>query len=137
MKILLDTNVILDILLDREPSAETAFPLFKTAHKKDIPMFMTATTVTDLYYVTRKEKGKSAALGFIEELIGFVDVVSVDKNIIVEALQADFPDFEDGIQACSANREEITTIVTRNEKDFRKSGLIIQSPSAFLQTLQE
>lgn len=135
MKILLDTNVILDIVLDREPFAEPAVLLFKAAHKQKVEMFMTATTVTDLYYITRKEKGKSTALAFIEELIGFVDVVSVDKNIIVGALQAGFPDFEDAIQVCSANREGITNIVTRNEKDFRRSGLIIQSPSAFLQTM--
>lgn len=136
MKILLDTNVILDILLDREPFAETAVLLFKAAHKQEIHMFMTATTVTDLYYVTRKEKGKSAALGFIEELIGFVDVVSVDKNIIVEALHTDLTDFEDAIQVCSANREGIATIVTRNEKDFFMSGLNVQSPTEFLQTLK-
>jgi predicted nucleic acid-binding protein len=136
MKILLDTNVILDILLDREPFAETAVLLFKAAHKKEIPMFMTATTVTDLYYITRKEKGKSKALDFIGELIGIVDVVSVDKNIIVEALRTDLTDFEDAIQVCSANREGIATIVTRNEKDFIGSGLNMQSPSEFLQTLK-
>jgi predicted nucleic acid-binding protein len=136
MKILLDTNVILDILLDREPFAEPAVLLFKTVHKQEIPMFMTATTVTDLYFITRKEKGKSTALAFIEELIGGVDVVSVDKNIIVEALRTDLPDFEDAIQVCSANREGIETIVTRNEKDFIMSGLNIQSPTEFLQTLK-
>ena len=97
-------------------------------------MFMTATTVTDLYYITRKEKGKATALSFIEELIQFVDVISVGKNIILEALRSDIPDFEDAIQVCSANQEEITTIVTRNKKDFIKSGLNIQSPRAFLQT---
>ncbi len=134
MKILIDTNVILDIALDREPFAEHAALLFKTAHKRAIRMFMTATTVTDLYYITRKEKGKATALSFIEELIQFVDVISVGKNIILEALRSDIPDFEDATQVCSANQEEITTIVTRNKKDFIKSGLNIQSPRAFLQT---
>ena len=55
MKILLDTNVILDIALDREPFAEHAVLLFKTANEQKIQMFMTATTVTDLYYIARKE----------------------------------------------------------------------------------
>lgn len=78
-KILIDTNVILDIVLDREPFAEHAVLLFKTAHEQRIHMFMTATTVTDLYYITRKEKDKATALSFIEDLIHFVDVISVDK----------------------------------------------------------
>jgi len=56
MKILIDTNVILDIALEREPFAEHAVLLFKTAHKNRIQMFMTATTVTDLYYIARKER---------------------------------------------------------------------------------
>ena len=135
MRILIDTNVILDIVLDREPFVEHAMLLFKTAYERRIQMFMTATTVTDLYYITRKEKGKATALSFIKEMIHFVDVISVDKNIILEALSSGIPDFEDAIQVCSANKEEITTIVTRNEKDFMMCDLNIQSPKAFLQTL--
>lgn len=136
MKILIDTNVILDIALDRELFAEQAVLLFKIAHEQRIQMFMTATTVTDLYYITRKEKGKETALSFIEDLIQLVDVISVDKNIILDALSSDIPDFEDAIQVCSATQDGISTIVTRNEKDFIMSGLNIQSPKKFLQTLQ-
>lgn len=137
MRILIDTNVILDIALDREPFVEDAVMLFTTAQKQIIQMFMTATTVTDLYYVTRKEKGKETALSFISELIQSVDVISVDKDIILNALRSEVPDFEDAIQVCAANQEGITTIVTRNEKDFTMSGLNIQSPRAFLQTIQD
>lgn len=136
MKILIDTNVILDIALDREPFAEHAVSLFKTAHRKMIHMFMTATTVTDLYYISRKEKGRDIALSFIEDLMQFVNVVSVDKNIILNALRSEISDFEDAIQVCSANQEGITIIITRNEKDFIKSGLNIQNPEAFLRTFQ-
>ncbi len=136
MKILIDTNVILDIALEREPFADHAALLFKTAYKKSIQMFMTATTVTDLYYICRKAKGKETALSFIEDLIQFVDIVSVDKNTIIKALRSEITDFEDAVQVCSANRVGITIIITRNEKDFIMSGLNIQNPESFLQTLQ-
>ena len=62
MKILIDTNVILDIALEREPFVKQAAMLLKAAQQYKIQLFMTATTVTDLYYITRKEKGKETAL---------------------------------------------------------------------------
>lgn len=136
MKILIDTNVILDIALKREPFVEHAALFLKTAQQQMIRLFMTATTVTDLYYITRKEKGKKTALSFIEDLLQFVNVTSVDKNIIIKALRSEMSDFEDAIQAYSAKQEAITTIVTRNEKDFIRSGLDIHSPESFLQTLE-
>lgn len=135
MKLLLDTNVILDIALKREPFVEQAVLLLKTAQRCSLQLFMTATTVTDLYYITRKEKGKETALAFIEDLLQFVEVASVDKQIILHALRSEMPDFEDAIQAYSARQENITTIITRNEGDFAKSGLNIHSPKSFLQTL--
>ena len=137
MKILIDTNVILDIALERKPFVEHAALLFKTANKKMIKLFMTATTVTDLYYIIRKEKGKETALLFLEDLIQFVDVASVDKNIIINALRSAVSDFEDAIQVCSAKQEEIKIIVTRNEKDFINSELNILSPKSFLNMLQD
>ncbi len=111
MRILIDTNVILDIALGRKPFAEHAAMLFKTAHQQKIHMYMTATTVTDLYYITRKEKGKETALSFIGDLMRFLDVVSVDKNVILKALRSKLPDFEDAEQVCSANHEGIKTII--------------------------
>lgn len=122
MRILLDTNIILDIALEREPFVESATRLFKESRRKNILLCMTSTTITDLYYVHRKVKGKKEALLFIRELLQFIDVISVDKDIIVDALNSEVSDFEDAIQVCSAKKESITTIVTRDESDFIKSG---------------
>ena len=135
MKILIDTNVILDIALERKPFVKQAAILLKAVQQYKIQLFMTATTVTDLYYITRKEKGKETALEFIEDLLQFVEVASVDKHVIIQALHSDIPDFEDAIQECSAKNEAIKIIVTRNEEDFKKSDLEIHSPESFLNTL--
>nr|VFJ64883.1 MAG: Predicted nucleic acid-binding protein, contains PIN domain [Candidatus Kentron sp. FM]VFJ65181.1 MAG: Predicted nucleic acid-binding protein, contains PIN domain [Candidatus Kentron sp. FM]VFK15279.1 MAG: Predicted nucleic acid-binding protein, contains PIN domain [Candidatus Kentron sp. FM] len=136
MKVLVDTNVILDIALDREPFVEYAALFLKTARQRIIPLFMTATTVTDLYYILRKERGKDIALSFISDLLQFVDVASVDKKVVIEALRSEIPDFEDAIQIFSAKQTAIETVVTRNEGDFAKSGLDVQNPKSFLQRLQ-
>ncbi len=108
----------------------------QVAQQRSIHLFITATTVTDLYYITRKEKGKETALAFLEDLLQFVDVAAVDRNVILQALRSGMSDFEDAIQAYSARQEAISTIVTRNEKDFEQSGLDVYSPSSFLQSLQ-
>ncbi|MBD3324778.1 hypothetical protein GF339_09350 [candidate division KSB3 bacterium] len=116
---------------------EQAALFLQMAPQQSIHLFITATTVTDLYYITRKEKGKETALAFLEDLLQFVDVASVDKHVIRQALHSEMPDFEDAIQAYSARQETITIIVTRNEKDFEQSGLDVYSPSSFLQSLQQ
>lgn len=70
-------------------------------------------------------------------MLRFLDVASVDKKIIIQALHSEMSDFEDAIQAYSAKQEDITIIITINEKDFTKSGMNIQRPETFLQNLQQ
>jgi len=135
MKILIDTNVILDIILERKPFVEHAVLLFKTASKRQFSLFISATTVTDIYYITRKEKGRDIALGFIKDLLRFINIASVNKRVILQSLESDMPDFEDAIQTFSAQQEGIEIIVTRNEADFEHSGLSIYNPESFLKSL--
>ena len=135
MKLLIDTNVILDIVLERKPFVKHAARLFKIAQERNFLLFMSATTVTDIYYITRKNKGKDIALTFLKDLLQFVNIASVDKQIILRSLDSDIPDFEDAIQVFSAKQEAITTIITRNETDFTHSGLIIYNPESFLKSL--
>lgn len=93
MKLLIDTNVILDIALQRVPFAEQASRLFRIAQQQSLHLFITATTVTDLYYyISRKEKGKDTALAFLKDLLQFVDVASVDKHVILDALYSEMTD---------------------------------------------
>lgn len=132
MKILIDTNVILDIVLERQPFVEQSAELLKTAQQDNIQLFLSATTITDLYYITRKAKSKQIALDFIGDLLQFIEIASVDKRVIIQALHSDMPDFEDAVQEGSAKNEGINVIVTRNEVDFKNSDLEIYSPESFL-----
>ena len=135
MKILIDTNIILDIVLERQPFVEQATQLFKAAQQANVVLFVTATTITDLYYVTRKAKGRAIALNFITDLLQFMDVAGVDKAVIMQALHSDITDFEDAIQESAAKSQAINVLVTRNETDFKSSALEIHSPESFLQSL--
>lgn len=135
MKILIDTNIILDIVLERQPFVEPAIRLLETAQRANIVLYVTATTVTDLYYIIRRAKGRAIALNFIVDLLQFMEVAAVDKVIIREALHSDIIDFEDAIQENAAKRQNIQVIVTRNEIDFKNSVLKIHNPESFLKSL--
>jgi predicted nucleic acid-binding protein len=136
MKVLIDTNVILDIALKRQPFFEDAARLLKAAGSPKLQFYITATTVTDLYYIIRKAKGRAEALGFVRDLLVIVDVAGVDRLVILDALDSDLSDFEDAVQCAAAEQENISTIITRNEADFAQSGLTVLSPSAFLESLK-
>ncbi len=133
MKILLDTNVILDIVLERHPFDQSAIALLQTTRQNDSVLFVTATTITDLYYVTRKAKGHTVALNFIVDLLEFIDVAGVNKEVITYALRSQILDFEDAVQESAARAQNIDVIVTRNVADFAHCLIKIHSPESFLQ----
>jgi len=132
MNVLLDTNVLLDFMLDREPFVGYAEKVFEVAKNYEIQLFMSATTITDLYYIIRKEKNKDRALSLIEDLLQFVEVAAVDKAVIFHALYSEFSDFEDAVQEGAAKYANISIIVTRNEADFTQSDLDIYPPETFV-----
>jgi len=136
-KILLDTNIILDMALGRHPFFEKALNLVLLASEQDVPLFVTATTITDIYYIIRKSKGREAALGFVVQLLDIVQVAGVDRKVIEKALALqDLKDFEDAVQASTAILHEIDVLVTRNSNDFAGAPLQIFSPEEAISFLQ-
>lgn len=131
-KVLFDTNIILDIVLKRQPHFVQAARLFSLIDDTVITGFMTATTITDIYYITKKDMGDAAALDFIGNLLQVIDVITVDKETIRQALSAGMKDFEDAVQATAAQRNGIEVIITRNKDDFADSGLKVFAPDEFL-----
>lgn len=132
MRLLLDTNVILDIALKRHPFFTQAALLLKTTRKQGHQLVVTATSITDIYYIMRKAKGREKALGFIESLLKFADVASVDKQVVIQALRSDLDDFEDAVQEAAAKHDAIAAIITRDKKDFARSDLEVHSPESFV-----
>ena len=131
--VLFDTNIILDIALKREPHVDHATRLLSLIDRKEIIGYVTATTITDIYYIAKKERGHESTLAFISDLIEVVSVVGVDRNAIVKALHSEVKDFEDAVQVSVAESAEIEYVITRNTKDFAASSLEISNPVSFLE----
>lgn len=130
-KVLIDTNVILDICLKRKPFYEDTISLFSLIDKKVILAHLTATTITDIYYLSKRENGHEQSIKFLEELIDILEVLGINKSIIVEALNSGTKDFEDAIQEAASSMNSVETIITRNKRDF-KGGIEVLTPKEFL-----
>ena len=130
-KILLDTNIVLDIALQRPNFYEDAKAIFILIKQNKIIACVSATTVTDIFYILKREK--LDAFKYLKELLKTVDVLNVDKNTIINALYLGWVDFEDAVQSQVAIGNNINTIVTRNTKDFQKTDNVeILTPKDFI-----
>jgi predicted nucleic acid-binding protein len=128
-KVLIDTNIILDIALQRDPFFEDACEIFTKIDNGEIKGFVTASSISDIYYISKKSCGREKTITFIRELIDAIDILSVTKENIIDALNAEFKDFEDAIQSCVADMNRIDIIVTRNKPDFEKSTIEVYTPA--------
>ncbi|MDI3311535.1 MAG: PIN domain-containing protein [Thermoanaerobacterium sp.] len=133
MKVLIDTNVILDVLLKREPFAEDAYAIFKMADEKTIMAYISAFAVTDIYYFINKNLNHDTCLKAIKALFNLMNVVSVTKQDIEKAMTfSEFNDLEDALQLQSLKKIRGNFIVTRDE-EFKKLTDKAISPKDFVQ----
>ncbi len=128
MRILFDTNVILDVLLDREPFSSSAAKLFSKVEKGKITGYVCATTITTLHYLTSKMIGADAAIEEINKLMMLFEVAPVNRAVLDAALTSGFKDFEDAVVHESGVYKETQGIVTRDLNGFKKSKIPIYSP---------
>lgn len=127
MKILLDTNIVLDLLLDRMPFSDSAADLFSKVEDGTVIGYLCGNTVTTLYYLVSRTVGAPKAHEEIKKLLTLFEVAPVNRNVLESALLADFNDFEDAVIHEAACHVGVDAIVTRNQKDFKKSRIPIYS----------
>ena len=132
MKILLDTNVVLDLLMQREPFYNDAVKIFNKIEAKEYKAYLCATTITTIHYLLSKHASKQQAKSSINVLLELFDIATVNKKVLQLADSIDFKDYEDGVLYASAKSVEVDAIITRNEKDFKKSDIPVYSPSTFI-----
>ena len=130
-----DTNVILDVLLDRPPFSEPAANLLSRAERGEIQGFACATTVTTIFYLVRKAAGLSDARRRIGDLLSVLDVAPVNRAVLERAASSGIGDFEDAVIVESARQVDARVILTRNERDFAKSSISVHSPESLLALL--
>lgn len=135
VKVLIDTNIIVDVALDREPFFTESDRILTLAEEGTIQGYISASTFSDLYYIIRRDKGRDWTLVFLRQLATFCQVATVDNSVISMALTSTFKDFEDAIQYSSAIVNRIDAIVTRNPRDFPVTAPRIVTPDRLIQEL--
>jgi predicted nucleic acid-binding protein len=132
VKVLFDTNVVLDHLLGREPHADNAERLLNLVDTGRIDGVICSTTATTIHYLASKAVGTSAAMDYLRKLLAILDVACVDRIVLLGALDLGFPDFEDAVLHEAACKVGAAAIVTRNGKDFARSALPVFDPAELL-----
>lgn len=131
--ILIDSDVLLDMLTDRKPFSKDALEIFSLCEKKKIQGYVTPVIIANMYFILRKLFTHDAVTSGLDRLLDVIEVANTDKTVIRTALNSDFKDFEDALQNFSAVKNgKITTIITRNVKDYKKSTLAVVSPEMYL-----
>jgi predicted nucleic acid-binding protein len=129
MKVLFDTNVLLDALLARVPFVDDAAYLLGAVESGKIQGFISATTVTDVHYlVKRQTKSAETAIATIVKLLVLMEICLVDRNVIERAVALNLVDFEDAVQVASAMQAGLDAIVTRDMAGFVGSPILVMSP---------
>ena len=136
MKILVDTNIFLDVILLRKPHYESSAEVWSLVSEKKIAGYISAVSINNLHYILLKQKERSAVGELIDQLLDEFEVVPLAKDLLVEAKEIDKNDFEDMIQFVSARRSGCDYIVTRNIKDFPKNDIISVEPADFLKIIE-
>lgn len=133
-RVFLDTNVIIDLLMNRHPFVAEAGRIFTLKEIFDFDVVVSALTIANLAYSIDRLKKKPHRP--IAKLLPLVKIVDLTSAIIEETVISAFDDFEDGIQHASALAAKVDVIVTRNGKDFKHSIIPVMSPRQFLEVFR-
>jgi predicted nucleic acid-binding protein len=134
-RVLLDVNVVLDVLLDRQPHVDAASEVWAAVERGELEGFLSAHAVTMVHYLNRKIVGARTARQATDALLSVFDVAPVDRGVLQASLSIGCPDFEDGVMAAAARRAKCDVIVTRNIRDFKRSPVPAFTPSEALAAL--
>jgi len=129
MKLLIDTNVVLDVLLQREPFVKPAVDVLNLVQKAHVQEYISASAVTDIYYIANRQmRDRTAVRNLLQRLLLVVSVAVVSEQEIRHALSLAWTDFEDSVQYSVALLNEMDGIVTRNPTDYQGADIPIWLP---------
>lgn len=128
MRVLLDTNIILDFFLEREPFFQDASRLFETIADSQLEGFVTASSATDIFYICKRQtQDLQASRQILTKMLALLSVSAVDRTILETALNSGLADFEDAVQLACAEVHHLDAVITRNPDDFRAATLPVMS----------
>lgn len=134
--VVIDSDILLDFFLQRQPFFDHSSKVLTLCERGKIKGFITGLIISNTYYLLRKHFQHRLIMNDFKQLLVFLDVLTIEKNTILKAIDSEFSDFEDAIQNFSADSNGfINAIITRNIKDYKKSKLSVLTPTMFLETL--
>ena len=135
MKILVDSNVVLDKLLNRPDFFAESNTIFRLVEIGQITGYVSASAVTDIYYVARKKLGNTDARKMIKKMLTVFHTATVTGDDIYQALDLEWSDFEDSVQFVVGAGLSVDCIVTRNVADFASGNIPALTPERFIETV--
>jgi len=135
-KVFVDTNIIVDLIVDRKPYSKFAIDIFRSAEEKKLKLFTSSHSIATTHYLLKKYIDEKELRDILYNLLDYVQVVPVDADTIKKGLRSKHKDFKDAIQMiCAYSIEKIDCIVTRNIKDFRASEIPVLSPDELVKKI--
>ena len=131
-KVFIDADIILDLLLDREPYSRSSLKLFTAIEEREVIAFTTPVILANIYYISAKMVDRKSALEYVRKLLTLLKVTAVDEKIMLLAANSDFKDFEDSIQYYAAKNEAVDFLITRNKMDYKIADLTVCTPDEYL-----
>jgi predicted nucleic acid-binding protein len=131
-KIFVDSDVILDFLLDREPYSDDIAQILESSLKDRISVCVSSVTITNLNYIIGRIENKNSAAKKTAKILKLVRVENVGESTVNKSINSKFIDFEDGVQNYCAEESSHKILITRNTKDYKESDLAILTPREYL-----
>lgn len=132
MKLLLDINVVLDVILEREPWVAESALLLDAAEAGRVTVFVAGHTITTAHYIVSRNASARKAATAVTDIMRIAQIVPIGAEDFAQALVLGMPDFEDAVQAAAAAKVGADFIATRNTKDYRHSPVKPRSPAELI-----
>jgi predicted nucleic acid-binding protein len=129
VRALVDTNVVLDWLLDRKPWSDEAQPLWDARDAGRVVAYLPASVLTDIFYIVRRQAGIPTAFAAVDRVFAAFGLFAIDAPLLQQARALSGNDFEDNVQIACALNAQLDLIITRNPADFRGSSITVAEPS--------
>ncbi|MEX2484833.1 MAG: PIN domain-containing protein [Brumimicrobium sp.] len=131
-RLLVDTNIIIDLLAKREEFYESAAQLFSLADQKEVELCVCSLSFANAHYILSRQLSEDRVREILRKLKVLVNVIALDSTTLDKSLNSDFKDFEDALQYYSGIESNVDIIITRNLKDFKKSNIPVMTASQFM-----
>jgi predicted nucleic acid-binding protein len=135
IKLFVDSDIILDLLAQREPHYIHAARLFTLIDQEEVIAYTSPLIFANLHYLLKKQASNLSALKSLRKLKALINILPIDERVIEQSLNSEFNDFEDAIQYFTAVNKGIKLILTRNKTDYKRSKIDVLTAEEFLKSL--